>query len=240
MRKRNMTIWVTVLVLSLVTPQIMGRVVFDDGQIHNIDYEINDEVFVDLAAPEMYTTVNLLPGGNIYYCLEAYNNSRVNIYGGRIGEALGADDSSQINISGGSIQYLDAEDSSEVTISGGFIEQNLYSIESSHVTVTGGSIGYEIIAGIPTHPHYGHYFDESIITFVGSNFAINGQSVNYGWYSVFDYPSGGILTGTLANEVTLNNPFFVREGSSIVLVPEPATILLLGLGAMMLRKKRNT
>jgi hypothetical protein len=116
----------------------------------------------------------------------------------------------------------------------------LFAGDSSEVTVTGGSIGYEIVAGIANQPGFGNYFDQSVITLVGSDFAINGNSVGYGQYSVFDYPSGGILTGTLANEVTLNNPFFIRDGSSIALVPEPATILLLGLGAMMLRKKRNT
>jgi hypothetical protein len=46
------------------------------------------------------------------------------------------------------------------------------------------------------------------------------------------------LTGTLANGDTINNQFQIGHESTIVLVPEPATLLLFGFGAVMLRRKR--
>jgi hypothetical protein len=45
------------------------------------------------------------------------------------------------------------------------------------------------------------------------------------------------LTGTLANGDIINNQFRIGETAKIVLVPEPATLLLLGLGAVMVRKR---
>jgi hypothetical protein len=41
----------------------------------------------------------------------------------------------------------------------------------------------------------------------------------------------------LTNGDPINNDFYIATNASIVLVPEPATLLLLGLGAVMLRKK---
>jgi hypothetical protein len=49
------------------------------------------------------------------------------------------------------------------------------------------------------------------------------------------------LTGTLANGDQLGVNFYIGNSASITLVPEPATLFLLGLGAAMLsglRRKR--
>ncbi len=59
----------------------------------------------------------------------------------------------------------------------------------------------------------------------------------------FNYPDGtysntvGQLTGTLLNGGEISVDFLVGEHTTMTLVPEPATVLLLGLGAVLLRRK---
>jgi len=294
MRKRNVAVLVAVLVVvfCLTLPRADATVVFDDGGINDIDYEINDSVEVrDDTFFGRITTVNLLGGGSIRWSLIAYqrslvtvsggsigsnllayNSSQVTVSGGSIGEFLQAynssqvmvssglvnsylwaGDSSQVTVSGGSVgrwlvardssqlivsagsieEDLSARDSSQVTISGGSIGLALIASETSEVTISGGLIGEEIWAGVhPTH--------DSLITFLGSDFAINGISVGYGEFDTggSDWVHG-TLTGTLANGDPLNNGFYIYGDSSIVLVPEPATIGLLGLGSLVLLRKRR-
>ena len=81
------------------------------------------------------------------------------------------------------------------------------------------------------------------LTIHGSDFAIDGSPVGLGeitsilggsyWYEPYRR-----LTGTVANGDIINNQFRIGNDASIVLVPEPATLLLLTLGVLTLRKKR--
>ena len=83
--------------------------------------------------------------------------------------------------------------------------------------------------------------DESCELFVhGTNFTINGSPVEYGTYinlngqNYTDY----YLTGTLLSGEAISNHIYLYDDTSLVLIPEPATLFLLGLGAVMLRKAR--
>lgn len=222
MRSRNSAVLVTAvtLVLSLALPRANAVIDFNDGGIHDIGYEINDDVRVDWEAPGMETTVNLLPSGAITpgYGLYGYNDSRINIFGGSVG------------------YWLRAYDSTRVEISSGWITYYLSAYGSSEVTVSGGSIGDSIFAGYDSP-------DDSVITFVGSDFAVDGETFGYGELSsIWGGGNWGEprrrLTGTLASGVLLDNDFYIGGDSRIVLVPEPGTVLLLGLGGLMLRRKR--
>lgn len=229
--------------LCLDPPKAEAVITFDDGQIHNINYPINDSVRVDYQRPGMQTTVNwlnggILPypytlvgyedsvinvsGGLIEYSLRAYDNSKVAVSGGSM-YALTALDNSQLIISGGSIYWgLYAYQNSQVAISGGSITHHLIAENNSQVTISGGSIGAEIRAGQ-------HTFDNSNITFIGSEFAINGMSVGYGEFDTGGWNSvSGTLTGTLANGDSLNNEIYIWGDSKIVLtpIPAPGTLLL--------------
>jgi hypothetical protein len=116
-------------------------------------------------------------------------------------------------------------DNSQLIISGGTINENLRVFDSSLVDFSGGLVGGDLIAAY-----------SSVLTIYGSDFAINGISVGYGEYFASDY-SNGHLTGTLVWGDALDNDFVIQDTASIVLIPEPATVLLLGLGVVMMRRK---
>lgn len=246
MKSMKMTIWMMTIVLCFGLTRAHG-VLLNDGLIHNIFtttgvIEIRDDDFFDRA-----TTVNVLDGGwttsisayersvvnvsggRIYGVLHAYDNSQVTVSDGHIDGGLRGNDSSKISISSGEIDIIWTTGNCELSISGGSILHALASSGSSRVTVSGCSIGYEV-----------HTEGNSMITFVGNDFGINSVPVGYG---VFD--SGGqgtvhgILTGTLANGGSLDNEFWIRGDARIALVPEPTTLLLLGLGVVLLRRSRN-
>jgi hypothetical protein len=126
-----------------------------------------------------------------------------------------------------------AYDSSTVTVSGGTIGFDLFATNSSTVTVSGGTITDRINAS-----------DESQVILWGSDFAVDGTPVDHGALtsifggSIEDEPSRHI-TGMLANGGSLDNDFYIGNNASIVLIPEPTTLLLLGLGGLaLLRRKR--
>ena len=47
------------------------------------------------------------------------------------------------------------------------------------------------------------------------------------------------MTGTLLSDDPINTQFRISENAKIVLVPEPATLLLLGLGGLALLRDRR-
>ena len=172
-----------------------------------------------------------ISGGLIKSGLNAQCSSKITISGRQIDDSLVAYADSQIFITGGYIgSHLSVHHRGEVTISGGTIQGFVQNNGSKQITISGGSIGGEIWAGDGNN-------DDGIIMFAGSDFAINGLSVGYGQYFHSDFASG-ILTGTLFNGGTLNNDFYINDNASIVLTPEPATLLLLGFGALIIRKRK--
>jgi hypothetical protein len=121
--------------------------------------------------------------------------------------------------------------SSQVTMSSGSVN-NLFVCHNSQVTISGGTIGYDL-----------SLLQNAELIIYGSNFAIDENPVGFGEITSIlggiyrDEPSR-LLTGTLANGDAFNNHFKIGDYASITLVPEPATLLLLGLGAVVLRRKR--
>ena len=318
--------FVVLAVLFLCACPASALIEFNDGQINNIDYVVEEHVYVDYQTPEMYTTVNVLPGGNIEYLyhleayeqgrinvqggsifhlysynssridfsggksgwincydtsqvdmsggsihldIRSYNYSRVNVTGGSIGFMFLIYDSSKVNISGGEILFLKSYDSSHLNVSGGNIEtldsygsnpvnifggsiENLRSYDSSRVDIYSGSIDkylygldsslVNIFGGLIESDLA--LWDQSMIKIFGYDFAVDGQPVGYGeltsilgnnpWDDAFRH-----LTGTLLSGEFIDTGFLIGHDAKIILIPEPATILLLGLGGLFIKRRRS-
>ncbi len=136
---KSKTIFLVVVVLFLCACPAFG-LLLKGGLTYNIDYEINDHIWVDYDAPGMYTTLNLLDGASTSspYRIFGCENSRINVLGGSIFFLLG-DDYSHIDVSGGSIDDLNCFDSSQVDITGA-ITESVYCNSSSYVRISNGSI----------------------------------------------------------------------------------------------------
>ncbi len=221
---------------------------FSDGGVHEINSSNStgpeDIVRVDYGYPGVGTTLNVVSGGKIGWEVWAFESSNVNVLGGEIGSNLFAQNNSQITVSGGEIgEFLWSSGNSQITISGGHIGIQVDAYMNSQVTFSGGTIGNDlradgysnvIISG--GQPGYELWATQhGVVTIYGSDFSIDGLNVGYGPITV----ASGILTGTLASGEAINNNFYIREDAAIMLVPEPATFLLLALGSLALLKKRK-
>jgi len=304
-------VWAFTVVLSMTSSTALAYIEFNNGQIHNIDYQINNLVLIDWLSPGMQTTVNLLDGGMIKWPheLQAYEESNVNIRGGTIEYNLSANDASRINMSGGSIggnldvmgraeaeilggligghvwawdssrirvtggsiqKDLWARGSSQVEVFGGSIEGSLHALDRTKVEISGGLIGghvwadsssqVDISGGLIGHEVevYGNSqvdilggsiggrlvsSDLAVLTIHGWDFALDGEPVGYceltsiyGLGLPYEYPRH--LTGTLFSGEPIDNDFYILGGAKIILIPEPASILLMGFGVLAILRNR--
>jgi hypothetical protein len=253
MKMKNVkTMCFVAVVLFLGAHPALGVLEFKDGLTHDINYQIKDDVKVDWQAPGMYTTVNLLTGasvnspyyfrgyghsrinmlgGSIWY-LYSYDSSQVNMSSGSIGGFLLINDSSQVDISGGYIFGFGSYGSSQVNISGGLIG-GLWTDDFSQVNISGGSIDRDLVL-----------LKQSKIQISGRDFEVDGQTVGFGELTSilggnpYNEPAR-YLTGTLLSGELINNNFRIGYDARIVLIPEPATIALLGIGSLFFRKRRK-
>jgi len=223
MRNVRMTICVMLAFCAayfLGLPGTIAMVVYDFGGEHDIDFVINDFVVVKNSASNVPTTVNLLPNGSVVW-MEVGDTSQVNIAGGSMFGYFSASDDSRVAFSSGEVgQTFRVGRNSQITITGGSIADDIITSGNSQLSIFGGTIGDILDVS-----------QQSVVTIHGSNF-------NYGYGGITN--STGILTGMLANGDPINNRFYVHDNASIILVPEPSTLLLLGLGAVMLRKRRSS
>ena len=219
---------------------------FQDGAYHLLDGSYSTVAVYNNFWNEP-TTVELVSGGYINGNLNGYENSNIIVSGGLIRYNLYANDDSNVTISGGTVgQYLRAYENSNVTISGGTIAGDLCAY--TNVSISGGSIGDDLYADSNSNVSIsggtvgGNLLIYSTLTVDGQDFAIDGYSLPYG--GTFDsggqYSRTGFLTSTLANGDLMANTFTIYSGGSLVLIPEPATLGLLGLGGLaLLRRKRG-
>jgi hypothetical protein len=110
---------------------------------------------------------------------------------------------------------------------------DLYANNNSQITFSGGVLEGDLL--VDSH---------GTVTIYGSDFAVDGTPFGYiELMSILGLRYGAEpyrrLTGTLLSGELLDNDFRIGGSAKIVLVPEPTTPLLLGLGGFALMRRRR-
>jgi len=189
-----------------------------------------------------------ISGGTMGAYLFAYDRCQVTISSGAVSNYLSADNNSKVTMTGGVVNIFYAHDCSQINWSGGSVKA-LFAYHSSQVSMTGGTTASlsasndsRVIISGGTLSNHLLVDDRGKVIISGSNFAIDGTPVGFteiksilGGYHAKDRIR--TLTGTLANGDIINTQFQIGNTASIVLIPEPCTLLLLGLGGFCIRRR---
>ncbi|HPD47959.1 MAG TPA: PEP-CTERM sorting domain-containing protein [Anaerohalosphaeraceae bacterium] len=202
--------------------EVCGKVIYDSGTEVYIGHAVPgvDDIYIADSSQGMPTIVNLTAGGSVVQDIIVSGNSVLNINGGTVGSDVLVAHHGRVNLLAGRIvDEFESGGNSTCILSGGAIGDHLFARGDNRTLWKGGQIGGTLAA-----------YDDSVITIEGSGF-------NYSYGAITD--SAGILTGTLANGDPVDNLFAIGGNASIVLIPEPATVLLLGAGGLLFRGRRG-
>jgi hypothetical protein len=155
--------------------------------------------------------------GDVYGELDIYNDVTLDIFGGDI-FPLWAFDNTLTNWYDGTMDYFRAYDSSVVDIYGCNLTQSLWATEDSTINLRGGSLG---------------------------RFTSDANGImNLYAYDVVHHTTGGFWDGGWVEGKYLDSDeyfsFSLKDSdtfSHINIVPEPSTLILVGIGGLMLRKR---
>jgi len=192
-----------------------------------------------------FYTDGLIQDGDVYDYVSVYNDATVDMTGGIVTVQLGAYDSSTVNISGGVLHGVftsaGASTASTLNLSGSMQADAVGIWGLGTLNMFGGtvrSVENNNIANLYGGIISDYLWATSTVNIYGYGFQYNPLAGDY---------RGGQLTGFWMNDTAfsidlwyLNVPYapLIDTWPHIVLIPEPATLLLLGLGVLIL-KKRN-
>ena len=162
---------------------------------------------------------NLVYDDGGYYDIDFYTNEDIEIYDGLTGYTTVS-----LVENGYADSTIIPYDNSRLFCTDGYL-RTLVTRDNSVSTILGGIIGISIITE-----------DQSEVYIHGYNFAIDDIEVDYGEIDV----KWGTLTGTLINGDPLDVDLDINHFSFITLIPEPTTLLLFGLGTMILRNRNRS
>lgn len=237
------------MILCVVNSSAMATIDINDGDFHLIDnaaYQ-NDMVWLDHdVINDPGTHLNVASGG-IIGRLFAFSNAKVTMSGGTVEGELHISGNATVNMNFGSVHDLQAYNYAAIAMTGGNVDI-LAAGGNSIVTVSGGSVNDFIVVG-----------QNGMMFLEGNGFTVtdldgNITSLSYGDklsdFGMFvdhitqDYFSGTV-TGTLKDSSVLDVDFFVYNTginsgiADIIIIPEPGSLVLLGLGGLLLRKRKR-
>ena len=210
-----------------ITFSTSGTIV--NGNVYDDVYVENDGTIVDMFGGQIEglwlydTSIFNLHNGQIvgYFSgIDIGHLSTINVLGGVIDKSSDFVVHGNANFDGGSITAgrLKTYEDSIVTLTGGFLNLGMLEIHGE-LNIYGGMLDIEDNGGT-----------DGVVNIYGYDFTYIPTGDPF-W-------GGGTLTGYLLD----NNPFIIKglsqnEFENFNLIPEPMTVLLLGLGGVFLRRK---
>ena len=186
----------------------------------------------------------VIQDGDVYSSVAVLNSATVDMTGGIVTGIFTAYDYSTVNVSGGVLNILDSWDSATLNLFGDVQVHELGAVYSGTVNIFGGNVGLIEAWNQSTVNLYGGMISEYLEAYGTEDLVISifGYGFNYDPLAG-DY-RGGQLTGFWFDDTPFSIDLYYEDEPSgplidtwshIVLIPEPATILLIGLGAINIR-----
>ncbi|MEM6459697.1 MAG: PEP-CTERM sorting domain-containing protein [Planctomycetota bacterium] len=181
-------------------------------------------------------------GGSVGDRFNAFDGSTVNVTGGSVGDNFGAGEGSTVNVSGGNVgNAFNARAGSTINVTGGSVGIFFEANSGSTVNVAGGSVGEGFNAN-----------SGSTVNLFGSSFTLEGvllTSLVMGEAFTItdrDVTLSGRLADGSAFAFELNGDRVADEGFidpnatlTVTLIPEPGSLVLLGLGVLLTTRRRR-
>jgi hypothetical protein len=219
------------------------HLILEDGAYIGYGYELN-------AFNNSQVTIN---GGTVVNRVNGYGQSQLTINGGTLSDVIAWDNSKIIVTNNANALFVMADGSGSIFIDGGTTKYSIEAYENSNIYISGGNFA-DNSANL-------YAIENGIITLEGSNFKIGNVEVTgllnipymvsagalVPWGDTTYHHYYGILTGTLADGTALDNAIEIlhrpngdvyMDKANFNFVPEPATIALLTLGGLVLRKRK--
>jgi len=220
---------VVILFLAATTQAYPNWDIYSDTDIYSGTYGLINIY----DTPPDHTAVNMYGCSADY--ISTFNSSTLNIYEGVAD--VGSFETSIINISGGDIEHATASDNGTVNFFGSSYTDSLLVEDSATVNIQGDSVERIIARNSGTsNLHAGSVidyltaYDSAVINIYGYDLVKTNSGGSYGDGQVYGY-----WINDVAFTINLRG---VDTYLRINLIPEPSSLMLLGFGSLILRRKR--
>ncbi len=182
--------------------------------------------------------------GDVYSEVAVFNNAKVDMTGGVVTIQFTTWGSSTANVSGGILEALVSVETSTLNLSGDAQIDSLGVSDSGFTNMYGGTVGSMKAWNHSTVNLYGGIISEYLEAYGTEDLVISIYGYGFEYDPLAGDYRGGQLTGFWLDDTPFSIDLYYEDEPSgplidtwshIMLIPEPATILLLGLGAIDIR-----